>query len=166
VRRQMTATLGEERLAIQNEGRTAPDRDQQRGPAVMLLKRSVSPDGRIDSLSVEFTAEVDGMVVKEVADRAARLLMLQSAIRQGFPYGAKNGNGAQPKPEQQNEASGAVLGRWRDHSAGMDSTWSDRLFIWRTRGRTAGTWLFAKELSLPTPSGPMSSACPTCCPCA
>jgi len=76
VRRQMTATLREERLAIQNEGRTAPDRDQQRGPAVMLLKRSVSPDGRIDSLSVEFTAEVDGMVVKEVADRAARLLML------------------------------------------------------------------------------------------
>jgi hypothetical protein len=27
----------------------------------MLLKRSVSPDGRIDSLSVEFSAEVDDM---------------------------------------------------------------------------------------------------------
>jgi len=43
----------EERLAIQNEGGTP----QQLGPnpaaTQMLVKRSVSPDGRIDSLSVE-----------------------------------------------------------------------------------------------------------------
>src|SRR5713226_3806181 len=87
----------EERLAIQNEGRIAPDQGRQAGPAVMLLKRSVSPDGRIDSLSVEFTAEVDGMAPAEVADRAARLLALQTAIVKGFLDGAKNRNGTEPK---------------------------------------------------------------------
>src|SRR5713226_2337022 len=87
----------EERLAIQNEGRVAPDQGRQAGPAVMLLKRSVSPDGRIDSLSVEFTAEVDGMAPAEVADRAARLLALQTAIVKGFLDGAKNRNGTEPK---------------------------------------------------------------------
>jgi hypothetical protein len=73
-----------ERLAIQNEGRIAADQGRQGGPAVMLLKRSVSPDGRIDSLSVEFSAEVHGMAANEVADRAARLLALQAAIVKGY----------------------------------------------------------------------------------
>jgi hypothetical protein len=62
----------------------------------MLLKRSVSPDGRIDSLSIEFTAEVGGATPTEVSARAARLLALQSAIVKGFLDGAKNGNGTQP----------------------------------------------------------------------
>jgi hypothetical protein len=57
----------EERLAIQNEGRAAPDRGQQRGPAVMLLKRSVSPDGRIDSLSVEFTRPAEDFGLSPVS---------------------------------------------------------------------------------------------------
>src|SRR5712692_3926358 len=60
----------EERLAIQNEGRVATAQERQAGPAVMLLKRSVIPGGRIDSVSVEFTVEVDGMAPAEVAERA------------------------------------------------------------------------------------------------
>ena len=32
------------------------------GPTQMVVKRSVSPDGRIDSLSVEFTAPVEPIV--------------------------------------------------------------------------------------------------------
>jgi hypothetical protein len=119
----------EERLAIQNEGRTAPDRGRHAGPAVMLLKRSVSPDGRIDSLSVEFTAEVDGATPVEVSDRAARLLALQSTIVKGFLNGARNGsNGSQTKPEQQNEGTGAALAEMVS-IGGMDSKWGRRLFI-------------------------------------
>src|SRR5713101_4410967 len=118
----------EERLAIQNEGRAAPAHERQAGPAVMLLKRSVSPDGRIDSLSVEFTAEVDGMVPTEVAERAARLLALQSAIVKGFLDGAKNGNGTQPKAEYNNGANGAALAEMVC-IGGTDGKWGRRLFL-------------------------------------
>ena len=119
----------EERAAIQNEGRMAPDRGQQAGPAVMLLKRSVSPDGRIDSLSVEFSTEVDGMAAGEVAGRAARLVALQAAIVGGFLDGAKNGNGARPAPENhRDEANGAALAEMVS-IGGMDGKWGRRLFI-------------------------------------
>lgn len=118
----------EERLAIQNEGRVAPDQARQAGPAVMLLKRSVSPDGRIDSLSVEFSAEVDGMTANEVADRAARLLTLQTAIVKGFLAGAKSGNGTQPKAEHNNGANGAVLAEMVN-IGGTEGKWGRRLFI-------------------------------------
>lgn len=119
----------EEREAIQNEGRIAPDQGRQAGPAVMLLKRSVSPDGRIDALSVEFSTEVDGMVAREVADRAARLLALQSAIVGGFLDGAKNGNGARPAAEHHHdEANGAALAEMVS-IGGMDGRWGRRLFI-------------------------------------
>jgi hypothetical protein len=80
----------EGRLAIQNEGPVAPTQERQRGPAQMLLKRSVSPDGRIHSLSVEFSAEVDGKVANEVADRAARLFALQTAINRPAGFYAQN----------------------------------------------------------------------------
>ena len=118
----------EERLAIQNEGRVAPAQERQAGPAVMLLKRSVSPDGRIDALSVEFTAEVDGMAPTEVAERAARLLALQSAIVKGFLDGAKNGNGTQPKAEYNNGAKGAALAEMVS-IGGTDGKWGRRLFL-------------------------------------
>jgi len=118
----------EERLAIQTEGRIAPDQERQAGPAVMLLKRSVSPDGRIDSLSVEFSAEVDGMAASEVADRAARLLALQTAIVKGFLDGAKNRNGTEPKTEHNNGANGAALAEMVS-IGGTDGKWGRRLFI-------------------------------------
>jgi hypothetical protein len=85
----------------------------------MLLKRSVSPDGRIDSLSVEFTAEVDGATPAEVSTRAERLLALQSAIVKGFLNGARNRNGSQPKAEQQDQATGAALAELSSLSMGL-----------------------------------------------
>jgi hypothetical protein len=118
----------QERLAIQNESRVAPDQGRQAGPAVMLLKRSVSPDGRIDSLSVEFTAEVDGMAANEVAERAARLLALQTAIVRGFLDSAKNSNGTGLKAENNNGANGAALAEMVG-IGGTDGKWGRRLFI-------------------------------------
>jgi len=118
----------EERLAIQSEGRIASASERHVGPAVMLLKRSVSPDGRIDSLSVEFSAEVDGMAPSEVTDRAARLLALQSAIVKGFLDGAKNRNGSRPEAVPDNGANGAALAEMVS-IGGTDGKWGRRLFL-------------------------------------
>jgi SWIM zinc finger len=118
----------EERAAIQSEGRTTAATERQSTPAQMLLKRSVSPDGRIDSLSVEFSTEVDESAAAAVADRAARLLALQSSIVRGFLDSAKNGNGARPEAEHDNGADGAVLAEMVG-IGGMNGKWGRRLFI-------------------------------------
>jgi hypothetical protein len=121
----------EERRAIQDEGCGLPDNgfgDRLRTPTRMLVKRSVSPDGRIDSLSIEFSAPVDEFVASEVADRAARLLALQSAIVRGFLDGAKNGNGVRPTPENRDGTNGAALAEMVN-IGGMDGKWGRRLFI-------------------------------------
>ncbi len=56
------------------------DRDEPVPPAQMLIKRSVSPDGRIDSVSVEFTLSVQGDSQAVIADKAMRTLTLQKEI--------------------------------------------------------------------------------------
>jgi hypothetical protein len=121
----------EERRAIRDEGRAAHDNGfpgRPGTPTQMLVKRSVSPDGRIDSLSVEFSAEVDGAAASEVTDRAARLLALQSAIVRSFLDGAKNGNGTRPASENHDGANGAALAEMVG-IGGMDGKWGRRLFI-------------------------------------
>jgi SWIM zinc finger len=67
-------------------------------PAQMLIKRSVSPDGRIDSVSVEFAMPVNGESAKEIKARALRTLELQNQIATAFlgQNGNGNGNGAHP----------------------------------------------------------------------
>jgi hypothetical protein len=66
--------------------------------AVMLLKRSVSPDGRIDSLSVEFSCPIGKETPETLKQRAEKILALQAEIAAGFLKtngngAAKNGNG-------------------------------------------------------------------------
>ena len=46
----------------------------------MLIKRSVSPDGRIDSLSVEFDCPVEEQSLEETVGRARKILELQREI--------------------------------------------------------------------------------------
>src|SRR5208337_2540183 len=53
-------------------------------PIHMLIKRSVSPDGRIDSVSVEFTMPVVDLTVAEIKDRALTTLQLQRDIVASF----------------------------------------------------------------------------------
>ena len=60
-------------------------------PAIMLLKRSVSPDGRIDSLSVEFSCPVDHTLSSAIQEKAEKSLALQAAIIKRFLE--LNGNG-------------------------------------------------------------------------
>lgn len=85
----------EERAAIQDEGK--PPRKVRtprasNGTTQMLLKRSVSPDGRIDSLSVEFSCPVDKTADGEIETQAAALIGLQNGIIRRF----LSGNGSTP----------------------------------------------------------------------
>jgi hypothetical protein len=64
-------------------GKKSPGGRNGKG-AVMLLKRSVSPDGRIDSLSVEFTLPVGQVTSEEIKAQAGRFLSLQSQIASAF----------------------------------------------------------------------------------
>lgn len=69
--------------------------------AIMLLKRSVSPDGRIDSLSVEFSCPIGKETPESLKSRAEKILALQGEIAAGFlkgngnatKQGSANGNG-------------------------------------------------------------------------
>lgn len=80
---------------------------------VMLLKRSVSPDGRIDSLSVEFSCPVASATTGGIKELAQVILALQGEITAGFlktsgntkPHGkngsephSNNGNGNSDVP--------------------------------------------------------------------
>ncbi len=79
----------------------------------MLLKRSVSPDGRIDSLSVEFSVSVEKLSVGDIKNLAHKSLALQSQIVDTFL--TRNGNGkdeprpAEAKPPQENGATPARI---------------------------------------------------------
>ncbi|HLY61050.1 MAG TPA: hypothetical protein VKV95_09900 [Terriglobia bacterium] len=55
-------------------------RKRSNGSVVMLLKRSVSPDGRIDSLSIEFSMGVADITSAEIKDKAAKTLELEKEI--------------------------------------------------------------------------------------
>src|SRR5207249_2496310 len=54
------------------------------GSAQMLIKRSVSPDGRIDSVSVEFSMRVSDISNGEIKDKALKTLQLQKEIVGAF----------------------------------------------------------------------------------
>src|SRR5207247_9184357 len=50
------------------------------GSTQMLIKRSVSPDGRIDSVSVEFSMPVSDISNGQIKDKALKILQLQKEI--------------------------------------------------------------------------------------
>src|SRR5207253_6684430 len=73
----------EERAAIQGEdhfSEAMSGADRKNSISQMLIKRSVSPDGRIDSLSVEFDCPVDERSLEETVGRARKILELQREI--------------------------------------------------------------------------------------
>lgn len=72
--------------------------------ATMVLKRSVSPDGRIDSLSIELSCPLGAKLSQEeLILRADRMLQVQGGIAERFlkngpkPAQSRNGNGGAPK---------------------------------------------------------------------
>ena len=89
----------------------------------MHLKRSVSPDGRIDSLSVEFSCPVGKVSVDELRQRADKIIALQGDIAAGFLK--ENGNG---KPQREVDTANAVPAQLLA-VASMNGKWGRRLFI-------------------------------------
>lgn len=136
----------EERRAIQEESRAPRKRkaastngNGANGTGHMLVKRSVSPDGRIDSLSVEFSAPLDSLPDDAIRDRAEQLIELQSSIvgrflsRRGPAPAARPT--ARPNPQSGQPSQTAVPGgspavpAQLVGVAGMDGKWGRRLFI-------------------------------------
>lgn len=98
---------------------------------LMLLKRSVSPDGRIDSLSVEFTCPIGSVTTGGIKELARVIVSLQGEIAADFlKTNGKNGNGNGSRPHNGNGSTpanavpGQLLG-----VASMPSRWGQRLFL-------------------------------------
>lgn len=108
------------------------------GPSQMLIKRSVSPDGRIDSLSVEFSSSVEKVTPQEIILRASKALMLQTEIVEKF---LKRGAPDQKPADASVPAKMLTVG-------GMPGKWGRRLFInIEANGQTLKLFGNRKELA-------------------
>ncbi len=118
----------QERAAIANEGGEPPrpPADSANGSAQMLIKRSVSPDGRIDALSVEFSCPVEKVSANEVKSRAQAILRLQRQVVEQFLNG--KGNRSRPAPAPQEPSDASVPARLLS-IGGTDGRYGRRLFI-------------------------------------
>lgn len=120
----------EERRAIQSDGAEPPHFPGTGRSGEMLIKRSVSPDGRIDSLSVEFSCPVE-ILSEELQRRARELIDIQSGIVRTFLFRA-NGERTQPdrplRAQPEGSADGGVPAELL-RIGGADGKWGRRLFI-------------------------------------
>lgn len=92
----------------------------------MVLKRSVSPDGRIDSLSVEFACPIGQGSAEAIKAYADYTLKLQGDIVEGFlKTNAKpRSNGAKPEAGSDGAVSARMI-----QVGGMDTRWGRRIYI-------------------------------------
>lgn len=121
----------EERQAIQQEVKRPEERKSERGlgdATLMRIKRSVSPDGKIDSLSVDFTCSVDDAWDEEVRARAKNVLDLQSAIVEGFLGNNSKDNRNGARKVQEAAPDGSVPAQMLT-VGDMPGKWGRRLFI-------------------------------------
>ncbi len=81
-----------EHAAIRSEGNAPEETVIATPPTQMAIKRSVSPDGRIDSVSIEFSLPVSGISGDMIKTQALRVLRLQAEIAWQF----LNLNGKRP----------------------------------------------------------------------
>lgn len=147
----------------QAEPRRARTREEKKGGAEdcttsgddtarMTLKRSVSPDGRIDSLSVELSAPVEGRTADDIAAGAAAILKIQDRIVSRFLAGSagNGGNGRTGSTAPRTPPPPAIQpGSGNGHPShdeavpaelvgirGADGKWGRRLYMTvRTNGR-------------------------------
>lgn len=129
---QTISSSAEEEFA--REAKEVPEHDAEepeeteRGLPQMVIKRSVSPDGRIDALSVEFSLPVDGNSADMVEAKARGIIELQRRIIGHFTPEGRNtpaGSTQAHEPETPSEALPARM----VEIGGMDGRWGRRLFI-------------------------------------
>jgi SWIM zinc finger len=118
----------------------------------MIMKRSVSPDGRIDSISVEFSLPVSSYSNGEIRQRALSTLELQKEIVGAFL--ALNGSKASPvfnqspqPPKPVTSDGKPVFARLMDIGK-VNGRWGERLCInLQVNGRTLRLFGSAKQLA-------------------
>lgn len=96
--------------------------------ARMILKRSISPDRRIDSLSVEISCPIDKSAANEIKSQALQIIRHQSEIVDFFLKSQNGNNSEEDHIGMKNEDDQAVMAMML-HVGGMDSKWGRRLFI-------------------------------------
>ena len=132
-------------------GRRRPN-NHGNGSAQMLIKRSVSPDGRIDSVSVEFSISVTDLPHGEIKAKALTMLKLQKEITTEF----LKLNGDRPAsvvppaskpPEPTPENGQPAIARMIDIGK-MNGKWGDRFFInFALKGGTSRLFGTPKQLA-------------------
>lgn len=122
--------LAEERGAIQAEGETqAPPGNGGSGASQLLLKRSVSPDGRIDSLSVELSTPIDGQSATAIKALALETLKLQTDIVKDFlKTNGKTNSSREGSQPQARKSNGAAFARLLDVGV-TNGQYGERFFI-------------------------------------
>jgi len=121
-------------------------------PVQMLIKRSVSPDGRIDSVSVEFSMPVSDNTESEIKTKALKTLHLQREIVASFLK--LNGQTVSavpaqtPPPVPSNNGNGnPVFARMTDIGK-MNGRWGERLYItFQVNDRRCRLFGSAKQLA-------------------
>jgi hypothetical protein len=121
-------------------------------PALMLIKRSVSPDGRIDSVSVEFSMPVSGQQEEEIKAKAVKTLQLQREIVTSFlklnGHAVATAPSPSTPPAPTNGGNGSpVFARMLDIGK-MNGRWGERLYItFQMDGRRCRLFGSSKQLA-------------------
>jgi hypothetical protein len=121
-------------------------------PVQMIMKRSVSPDGRIDSISVEFSLPVSGFSSGEIKQKALSTLELQKEIVGAFLK--LNGPKESPVLAQSTPPQKSPNGDGRPAFAQMidigkmNGKWGERFFInFQVNGRNSRLFGSPKQLA-------------------
>lgn len=132
--------------------RKAQDHPMPPVPVQMMMKRSVSPDGRIDSISVEFSLPVSGYSNGEIKQRALATLELQKEIVGAFLKlnGPKESQILRQSPQPQKPVSGdgkPVFARMIDIGK-VNGKWGERYCInFQVNGRRSRLFGSAEQLA-------------------
>jgi hypothetical protein len=118
----------QERAAIQAETTLQRENVIAQPQAQMLVKRSLSPDGRIDSISLEFSFDLEEESASAIKTRALKALKLQTDIVQSFLGSNGNGKARSNGNNNAREANGTIAARMLD--VGITQTaYGERVFV-------------------------------------
>lgn len=136
-----------------SNGRRRRKHGNGNGTAQMQIKRSVSPDGRIDSISVEFVMPVSEISHSEIKAKALTTLKLQKDIVADFLKLNGVPKPASPPPQsstpkQAESTNGAPIFAQLVDVGKVNGRYGERLCLnFNVNGRTAKLFGTAKQLS-------------------
>ena len=93
----------------------------------MVIKRSLSPDGRIDSISIEISIPL-AETVAQIKNKALNALKLQTEIVRNFLKATPTSDGIQPQPDNGKTNGGAIAARLLDLGV-TNGQYGERFYI-------------------------------------